>query len=175
MEIRQPGNGTLPLGHLLLGRVLRILWPGSLHSEDLHLPDLAAGKRSLFIRHLDCGSCNGCEMELNALNNPVYDIQRFGIRFEASPRHADLLAMTGPFTRNLEQAARLTLEAMPGKIIVAVGDCAVHGGVFRDSYAVMATRPDDIEDAIKVRIEGCPPSPLDILKALAGLPADLAI
>lgn len=125
--------------------------------------------RSIFIRHLDCGSCNGCELELNSLSNPVYDIERFGIRFESSPRHADLLVMTGPFTHNLAEAASLTFEAMPEpKRIVTVGDCAKDGGIFKDSYAV-TTRPPEIEGAIIAHVPGCPPPPDQILQALTRL------
>lgn len=125
--------------------------------------------RSLFIRHLDCGSCNGCELELNSLNNPVYDIERFGIRFESSPRHADLLVMTGPFTHNLAEAAALTFEAMPEpRHVVTVGDCAKDGGVFKDSYAV-ATRPPEIEGAVRAHVPGCPPTPEQILQILTRL------
>jgi Ni,Fe-hydrogenase III small subunit len=121
---------------------------------------------------LDCGSCNGCELELNALNNPIYDIERFGIQFEASPRHADVLVMTGPFTRNLEEAARLTFEAMSEpRRIVTIGDCAKDGGIFKESYAVTA-RPPEMEaviQATKIHVAGCPPAPEEILKALAKL------
>ena len=131
--------------------------------------ELIKRKRSLFIRHLDCGSCNGCELELNALTNSIYDIASYGIHFEASPRHADVLAMTGVFTRNLAEAARLTLEAMPTPQIIAVGDCAIDGGIFKDrkSYAIME-KPEEIKKAIinEIRVPGCPPEPGVILKAL---------
>src|SRR2546421_2153722 len=85
--------------------------------------------RSLWIRHLDCGSCNGCELELTALENPVYDAQHLGIEFKPSPRHADVVAMTGPFTRNLAEAAQLTVDAMPAPRIVLIGDCAIDRGI----------------------------------------------
>jgi len=141
--------------------------------QQSKFPDLAAKRRSIFIRHLDCGSCNGCELELNALTNPVYDIERFGIQFEASPRHADALAMTGPFTRNLEEAAHLTLEAMSEpRLVVTIGDCAKDGGIFKESYAVKP-RPARLEEAIKltaIHVPGCPPTPEAILKELARLP-----
>src|SRR5229473_1225339 len=94
--------------------------------------------RSLAIRELDAGSCNGCELEIHALNNPVYDVERFGIRFVASPRHADVLLVTGPVTRNMKVALERTYAAMPApKWVVAVGDCGCGCGVFEGSYAVM--------------------------------------
>ncbi len=121
--------------------------------------------RSIFCRHLDTGSCNGCELELNALLNPVYDMEKYGIHIEASPRSANLLLMTGAFTRNLEEAALLTLEAMPVPRIVAVGECAINGGLFANSYAVKR-HPQIIENALICRIPGCPPEPEQILNAL---------
>jgi len=133
--------------------------------------ELATKPRSLFIRHLDCGSCNGCELALNALTNPVYDIEQYGIRFAASPRHADIVAMTGPFTRKLEQAASATLAAMPEPNIIAIGDCAKDGGIFRNStenYAI-ATRPSDVETVIRAYVSGCPPTPSAILDGLLHL------
>ncbi|MSP66938.1 MAG: NADH-quinone oxidoreductase subunit NuoB [Alphaproteobacteria bacterium] len=124
--------------------------------------------RSLAIREVDAGSCNGCELEIHALNNAVYDLERFGIRFVASPRHADVLLVTGPVTRNMEEALRRTCDATPApKWVVAVGDCGVDGGVFRGSAAcvggVSAVLPVDL------RIPGCPPTPLDLLKGLLAL------
>ena len=155
---------------MLARHLIRMFLPGKPYSQDVQLPKQAAKRRSVFIRHLDCGSCNGCELELNALSNPIYDIERFGIQFEASPRHADVLVMTGPFTRNLEEAARLTFEAMPEpRRIVTIGDCAKDGGIFKNSYAVM-DRPTKIENAIVDHVAGCPPTPEDILKALIKLP-----
>jgi Ni,Fe-hydrogenase III small subunit len=128
---------------------------------------LARGKRSLFMRHLDCGSCNGCELELTALSNPMYDCERFGIRFEASPRHSDILVLTGVLTQNLAEAADLTLAAMsqPRRVIV-IGDCALGDGLFRNSYA-LAPPSQVLEEAIVARVAGCPPAPSDILRALA--------
>jgi Ni,Fe-hydrogenase III small subunit len=136
---------------------------------------------SLMLRHLDCGSCNGCEQQLIALTNPCYDIEQYGIAFEASPRHAVLLAMTGIFTRGLAEAARLTLEAMPKQGIATIGDCAINGGGFQDSYAVwwdpsagVSDQDNDtpkgrkeIEPLVKLWIEGCPPTPMKILYKLA--------
>ncbi len=124
--------------------------------------------RSLWIRHLDCGSCNGCEMELTALENPVYDVQNRGIEFKASPRHADVVAMTGPFTRNLAEAAKLTVEAMPVPRIVLIGDCAIDKGIYQGSYA-LAERPQEMEDAVIAKVQGCPPTPQQILDVLCQL------
>ena len=131
------------------------------------LPDHLTSSRSpVFIRHLDCGSCNGCELELNALINPVYDLEQYGIRFESSPRHApDWIAMTGPYTRNLDEAARLTLAATPGARILAVGDCAIDGAIFKESYAIME-HPSVIESAIVLKVAGCPPTPVEVLQVL---------
>lgn len=120
---------------------------------------------SLFIRHLDCGSCNACELELNALANPIYDSAQWGIHFEASPRHADILALTGPYVRSLDRAARLTLEAMPVPRIVTIGDCTQNAGEFQNSYAVFPY-PEEVKKAIIAHVPGCPPSPEEILKAL---------
>lgn len=136
--------------------------------ENTCRPNLPLQTHSVFVRHLDCGSCNGCELELNALANPVYDIAKYGIHFEASPRHADLLAMTGVYTRNLAEAAQLTLEAMPIPRIITIGDCTAGGGVFRESYA-LAKRPEEVEKAIKAHIPGCPPAPEKIIQALLEL------
>ncbi len=121
-------------------------------------------RRSLHIRHLDSGSCNGCDWEMNTLLNPVHDLQRLGIDFVASPRHADLLLVTGTMTRNLAQAARLTYEAMPApRLVVAVGACAA-GGIFGESYAtaggIEAVLPVDIF------VSGCPPRPESLIRAL---------
>jgi Ni,Fe-hydrogenase III small subunit len=124
--------------------------------------------RSLSIREVDAGSCNGCELEIHALNNAYYDIERFGLRFVASPRHADVLLVTGPVTKNMREALERTYNATPDpKWVVAVGDCAVNGGCFAGSYAVVggvsAVVPVDLH------IHGCPPSPYDILKGLLAL------
>jgi Ni,Fe-hydrogenase III small subunit len=124
--------------------------------------------RSLAIREVDAGSCNGCELEINALNNAVYDLERFGIRFVASPRHADILLVTGPVTTNMREALLRTYQATPDpKWVVAVGDCAVDGGLFAGSYAVMggveSTLPVDLH------IRGCPPSPRMLLEGLLAL------
>jgi Ni,Fe-hydrogenase III small subunit len=140
---------------------------------SLTYPPVNNNKYALTIRHLDCGSCNACELELNALANPVYDIEKYGIRFEASPRHADILAMTGPYTRSLDEAARLTLAAMPVPRIVTIGDCANNEGPFKKSYAVI-DRPEEIRRAIIGHIPGCPPSPLVLLEELLKLAEELS-
>lgn len=124
--------------------------------------------RSLSIREIDAGSCNGCELEIHALNNAFYDIERFGLRFVASPRHADVLLITGPVTRNMREALERTYHATPApKWVVAVGDCAHDGGCFAGSYAVVggvsAVVPVDLH------IAGCPPSPEALLKGLLAL------
>lgn len=122
-------------------------------------------RRSLAIRQVDAGSCNGCELEIHALNNPYYDIERFGIHFVASPRHADALLVTGPVSRHMETALRRTWLATPSpKIVIAAGTCACDGGEFGISYASCGA----IENVIPVdiRIPGCPPAPLDLLKGI---------
>ena len=122
-------------------------------------------QRSLQIRHLDVGSSNGCDWEINALLNPVYDVQRFGIDFVASPRHADLLLVTGPVTRHLEPALWATFEATPDpKLLVAVGACACSGGVVANSYATAGGV--DRRLPVDVYIPGCPPRPQAILHGL---------
>ncbi len=124
--------------------------------------------RSLSIREVDAGSCNGCELEINALNNSVYDIERFGLRFVASPRHADVLLVTGPVTKNMREALERTYNATPNpKWVVAVGDCALDGGCFAGSYAVVGGVSEVVP--VDLHVPGCPPTPLDILKALLAL------
>jgi Ni,Fe-hydrogenase III small subunit len=124
--------------------------------------------RSLSIREVDAGSCNGCELEIHALNNVYYDLERFGLRFVASPRHADVLLVTGPVTRNMREALERTYNATPDpKWVVAVGDCGCDGGLFAGSYAcvggVSAVIPVDLH------IRGCPPTPTALLKGLIAL------
>lgn len=121
--------------------------------------------RSLHIRHLDVGSCNGCDWEIAALLNPYHDVQRLGIDFVASPRHADLLLVTGIMTRNLEPAARRTYEAMPEpRLVVATGACAISGGVFADTYAGRNGIGEVLP--IDVLIPGCPPRPEALIHGL---------
>ncbi len=124
--------------------------------------------RSLAIREVDAGSCNGCELEIHALNNPYYDLERFGLRFVASPRHADLLLVTGPVTHNMAEALRRTYDATPApKWVVAAGDCAANCGVFAGSYAVAGAVADIIP--VDLHIRGCPPTPLQLLEGLLAL------
>jgi len=145
--------------------------------DDAALAELAASVqraarrrlgRSLAIRQVDAGSCNGCELEIHALNNAFYDLERFGLRFVASPRHADVLFVTGPVTRNMRQALERTYIATPDpKWVVAVGRCAADGGIFAGSYAVVggvnAVVPVDLH------IDGCPPTPPQLLRGLISL------
>src|SRR5262249_23413085 len=124
--------------------------------------------RSIAIREVDAGSCNGCELEIHALNNAVYDVERFGIRFVASPRHADVLLVTGPVTHNMRVALERTYEATPDpKWVVAVGDCGAGCGVFEGSYGVVGA----VEKVVPVdlHIRGCPPRPIDLLRGLIAL------
>ncbi len=128
-------------------------------------------RRSLTIRQVDSGSCNGCELEIHAMNNPVYNCERFGMHFTASPRFADMLLVTGPVSRNMEIALRRTYNATPSpKLVIAVGDCGCNGGIFGESYASLG----GINKVIPVdaSIPGCPPTPiallLGILKAVRG-------
>lgn len=120
---------------------------------------------SLAIREVDAGSCNGCELEIQALNNPYYGIERFGVHFVASPRHADLLLVTGPVSRHMQAALRRTWEATPDpKLVIAVGECGANGGEFGVSYASCGAVSNVIPvDAV---IRGCPPAPLDLLRGI---------
>jgi Ni,Fe-hydrogenase III small subunit len=124
--------------------------------------------RSLSIRQVDAGSCNGCELEIHALNNAFYDLERFGLRFVASPRHADVLMVTGPVTKNMREALERTYNATPDpKWVVAIGDCALDGGIFAGSYAVAGGVSSVVP--VDLHIRGCPPSPAAILKGLIAL------
>ncbi len=124
--------------------------------------------RAITIREVDAGSCNGCELEIHALNNAVYDVERFGIRFAASPRHCDVLMVTGPVTHNMKVALERTYAATPApKWVVAVGDCAAGCGVFEGSYAVVGAVDKVIP--VDLHIKGCPPRPIELLKGLIGL------
>jgi Ni,Fe-hydrogenase III small subunit len=161
-------------GRTLIRRPLPIAAPTP---DEAQLAELAAALdrrsrarlgRSLSIREVDAGSCNGCELEIHALANPFYDLERFGLRFVASPRHADVLMVTGPVTRTMREALARTYAATPDpKWVVAVGDCARDGGLFAGSYAVAggvsAVVPVDLH------IRGCPPSPVQLLQGLLAL------
>ena len=145
--------------------------------EDQELADMARQLdktarrklgRALSIRQVDAGSCNGCELEIHALSNAFYDLERFGIRFVASPRHADVLLVTGPVTKNMREALERTYAATPApKWVVAVGDCAIDGGVFAESYAVEGAVANIIP--VDLHIRGCPPRPVQLLEGLLRL------
>ena len=124
--------------------------------------------RSLSVREVDAGSCNGCELEVHAMNNVVYDLERFGIHFVASPRHADVLLVTGPVTVNMKEALIRTYNATPDpKWVVAVGDCALNGGCFAGSYAVVGGVGDVVP--VDLHIKGCPPNPTQLLQGFLAL------
>ena len=126
---------------------------------------LAILGQALSIRMVDAGSCNGCEMEINALGNPYYNIEGLGIKFVASPRHADLLLVTGPVSRNMVTALRRTYEATPEpRLVVAVGDCGCDGGIFGENYASAGAVSKIIP--VDVLVPGCPPPPIDILRGI---------
>jgi Ni,Fe-hydrogenase III small subunit len=133
------------------------------------VPEAAASFRgSLQIRHVDAGSCNGCELEVGSAFGPVYDAERFGVRLVASPRHADALIVTGPVTKNMAVPLAKTFEATPApKLVVALGDCALNCGVFRGAYGVEGAVSDIVP--VDVEIPGCPPDPTTILRALRRL------
>jgi Ni,Fe-hydrogenase III small subunit len=161
-KIRSTGIITEPLPPTTAspGEQLGEQWGAQLRAE--------IGKRfggSLAIRQVDAGSCNGCELEIHALNNAFYDIERFGIHFVASPRHADMLLVTGPVSRHMEAALRRTYEATPDpKLVVAVGECGANGGEFGVSYASCGGVSNVIPvDAV---IRGCPPTPVDLLRGI---------
>lgn len=124
--------------------------------------------RSLSIRHVDAGSCNGCELEIHALSNVFYDLERFGLRFTASPRHADVLLVTGPVTHNMREALERTYNATPDpKWVVAVGACALDGGIFAGSYACVGGVSKVVP--VDLHVQGCPPSPTALLQGLIAL------
>ncbi|ACB96087.1 NADH-quinone oxidoreductase subunit B family protein [Beijerinckia indica] len=140
----------------------------ALAAELDHLARSRLG-RSLAIREVDAGSCNGCELEINALGNAFYDLERFGLRFVASPRHADVLLVTGPVTHNMREALLRTYDATPNpKWVVAAGTCALGEGVFAESYACQKGGVSAVI-AVDLYIPGCPPTPTDLLKGLLAL------
>lgn len=133
--------------------------------ERIHAALLSVLGKALCIRHIDAGSCNGCELEIHALNNPYYNLEGAGIRFVASPRHADLLLVTGPVAVNMEEALRRTYDATPApKLVVAVGDCGACGGIFGESYASRGGVAKVIP--VDVTVPGCPPTPSAILHGI---------
>src|SRR5215212_4153670 len=133
--------------------------------EQLRADVLAYFGGALTIRHVDAGSCNGCELEINALNNPYYNLDGLGIRFVASPRHADMLLVTGPVSRHMEVALRRTYAATPEpKLVVAIGDCGCTGGIFGESYASLGRVSNVIP--VDVAVPGCPPTPLAIMQGI---------
>lgn len=137
----------------------------TLAGRELEKEVLERFQRSLTIRFVDAGSCNACELELVAVNNPVYDVERFGIHFTASPRFADMLLVTGPVSRNMEIALKRTFNAMPEpKLVVAMGDCAFNGGIFGESYASSGSVGNIVP--VDAYIHGCPPSPTEIIKGI---------
>src|ERR1700757_1709107 len=162
---------------LLEGLARRPLTEKAPTADDAALAELAASLeraarrrlgRSLAIREVDAGSCNGCELEIHALNNAFYDLERFGLRFVASPRHADVLLVTGPITKNMREALLRAYDAMPApKWVVGVGDCAVDFGVFAGPPAVVG--PPRVILPVDLHVRGCPPTPLDLVKGLLAL------
>jgi Ni,Fe-hydrogenase III small subunit len=162
---------------LLEGMLNRPLTEAPPAPDDAALAELAGNVdaaarrrlgRSLSIREVDAGSCNGCELEIHALNNAFYDLERFGLRFVASPRHADVLMVTGPVTKNMREALERTYNATPDpKWVVAIGDCAADGGIFAGSYAVAGGVKDVIP--VDLHIRGCPPRPMQLLQGLLAL------
>lgn len=163
--------------HLFEGLISSPLTERAPTADDAAMQELAAALdrvarrrlgRSLSIREVDAGSCNGCELEINALSNAFYDLERFGLRFVASPRHADVLLVTGPVTKNMREALERTYRATPDpKWVVAVGDCAVDGGLFAGSYACVGGVASVIP--VDLHIRGCPPRPEELLKGLLAL------
>jgi Ni,Fe-hydrogenase III small subunit len=156
----------------LLNRPVTMSGPQAL-AQSIDLKARQKLGRSLAIRQIDAGSCNGCELEINALNNPYYDLERFGLKFVASPRHADVLMVTGPVTRNMVEALERTYRATPDpKWVVAVGDCAFDGGLFKGGYAVLGGVGERIP--VDLHLRGCPPDPTVLLQGLLGLLEALA-
>ena len=135
--------------------------------QRIHADLLGILGRALAIRQIDAGSCNGCELEIHALGNPYYNLEGLGIQFVASPRHADLLLVTGPVSRHMEAALRRTYEATPEpRLVVAVGDCGASGGIFGESYASCGRVANVIP--VDLVVPGCPPPPIEILRGILG-------
>lgn len=141
--------------------------PAAMEVDAIHIHDeiLRILGRALTIREIDAGSCNGCELELNALGNLYYNLEGLGIKFVASPRHADMLLITGPISRNMSTALAMTYEATPSpKLVVAVGDCAINGGIFGENYATIGGASKVL--SVDYEIPGCPPEPIVILQGI---------
>jgi Ni,Fe-hydrogenase III small subunit len=156
-QIARTGNVTEPWPHP--NEALRV------SARRLDDAILARFGRALAIRHVDAGSCNGCELEIHAMNSPFTNPEQLGIKFVASPRHADLLLVTGPVSRNMETALRRTWEATPDpKLVVAIGDCGCTGGIFGESYASCGRVSNVIP--VDVAVPGCPPTPEAILQGI---------
>jgi Ni,Fe-hydrogenase III small subunit len=133
--------------------------------QRLHEEILKHLGRALAIRHVDAGSCNGCELEIHATNSPYYNLERLGIKFVASPRHADMLLVTGPVSRHMVTALKRTYEATPDpKLVVAIGDCGCNGGIFGENYASCGRVANVIP--VDVAVPGCPPTPLAIMQGI---------
>lgn len=149
-------------------RTGRVAEPAPTRPAAVESPTTAALNGSVQVRHVDAGSCNGCEVEITSAFGPVHDAERYGVRQVASPRHADALLVTGPVTRNMAEPLRRTYEATPApKLVVAVGDCARNCGVFAGAYGVAGAVRDVVP--VDVEIAGCPPRPEAIVAALRGL------
>lgn len=151
----------------VLTRHINVGLSNKIESKGAALQSLIQKKfgRSLNIREIDTGSCGACESEIISTSNPIYDLQRFGINFVASPRHADALLVTGPVSKNMFIALKNTYQAMPEpKFVITCGDCALNGGLFKDSYYVEACVKDIVP--VVLHIPGCPPSPQSIIEAL---------
>lgn len=149
-------------------RTGRVAEPAPPRPDAIAPPAAAVLAGSVQLRHVDAGSCNGCEIEIGGAFGPVYDAERYGARLVASPRHADALLVTGPVTRNMTEPLRRTYEAMPSpRLVVAVGDCARNCGVFAGAYGVAGAVADIVD--VDVEVPGCPPPPEAIVAALRGL------
>jgi len=134
-------------------------------SQELDAAMLKHFGRALAIRHVDAGSCNGCELEIHAMNGAHYNLERLGIKFVASPRHADMLLVTGPVSRNMEEALRRSYDATPDpKLVVAIGDCGCDGGIFGESYASCGRVASVIP--VDIAVPGCPPTPIAIMQGI---------
>lgn len=144
------------------GEAMPYLPDGTKVTEDIIKSRLG---RSLHVRHLDAGSCNACDFEMGALSNPIYDLHRYGIHFDASPRHADLLMVTGVVTRNLAEALKRSYEAMPEpRLVMACGDCAINGGEYGESYAIVGSAEKVVP--VDIYVPGCPPKPSVMIAGL---------